>query len=57
VVNIICACVVATNVISVGLLAVSAQAWEGTGKARATNTAFIVLQLVLLCGELWVMLR
>lgn len=56
-VNNLCACVVAINVFSVGLLAVSALAWEGTGNAKATNTAFVVLQIILLCGELRLMRR
>lgn len=46
-----CACVVAINAFSVGLLAVSAQIWEGTGTATTIKTTFFVLQLVSLCGE------
>ena len=57
VVGIFCACVVAVNVFSVGLLAVSAQQWEGTGNAKATNTTFVVLQIILLCGESRLMRR
>lgn len=50
-VNFICICVVAINFFGMGMLAMSAHAWEGTGNATATNRTFVVLQIILLCGE------
>lgn len=45
------ACVVGIDAVSMGLLAISVQIWEGTDNAKTANTTFVALQLLSLCGR------
>ena len=51
VVNNIGASAHAVNAVSVGLLAAAATRWGEADTAKRPNTAVVVLQLLLLCGE------
>ena len=42
----------AIDAVCMGLLAAATSVWEGTNREGHAGTAVIVLQLVMLCGEL-----
>lgn len=51
-INAVGACIAGADAVSMAVLAAAALAWEGTENAERADTAVMVIQLMVLAGEI-----